>query len=89
MRPSSVMSLRMASVGGHSHGHPASSIGVGSLWEDTDPHTRALEPQKGLALADLGCTVVHLGPTPANLNPPRLFAVSCGMKALLPDDLGC
>ena len=41
-RPSSVMSLGVASVGGHSHGHPASPIGVGSLWEDTDP--RSPEP---------------------------------------------
>ena len=32
-----MMSLGVASVGGHSHGHPASPIGVGSLWEDTDP----------------------------------------------------
>ena len=41
-RPSSVMSLGMASVGSHSHGHPASPIGVGSLWEDIDP--RSPEP---------------------------------------------
>ena len=41
-RPSSVMSLGAASVGGHSHGHPASPIGVGSLWEYTDP--RSPEP---------------------------------------------
>ena len=41
-RPSSVMSLGVASVGGNSHGHPASQIGVGSLWEDTDP--RSPEP---------------------------------------------
>ena len=41
-RPSSVMSLGVASVGGHSHGHPASLIGVGSLWKDTDP--RSPEP---------------------------------------------
>ena len=41
-RPSSVMSLGVASVGGHSHGHPASPIGVGSLWEDIDP--RSPEP---------------------------------------------
>ena len=41
-RPSSVMSLGVASVGGHSHGHPASLIGVGSLWEDIDP--RSPEP---------------------------------------------
>ena len=41
-RPSSVMSLGVTSVGGHSHGHPASPIGVGSLWEDTDP--RSPEP---------------------------------------------
>ena len=40
-RPS-VMSLGVASVGGHSHGHPASPIGVGSLWEDIDP--RSPEP---------------------------------------------
>ena len=41
-RPSSVMSLGVASVGGHSHGHPASPIGVGSSWEDIDP--RSPEP---------------------------------------------
>ena len=41
-RPSSVMSLGVASVAGHPHGHPASPIGVGSLWEDTDP--RSPEP---------------------------------------------
>ena len=41
-RPSSVMSLGVTSVGGHSHGHPASPIGVGSLWEDIDP--RSPEP---------------------------------------------
>ena len=41
-RPSSMMSLGVASVGGHSHGHPASPIGVGSLWEDTNP--RSPEP---------------------------------------------
>ena len=38
-RPSSVMFLGVASVGGHSHGHPASLIGVGSLWEDIDPRS--------------------------------------------------
>ena len=41
-RPSSVMSLGVTSVGGHSHGHPASPIGVGSSWEDIDP--RSPEP---------------------------------------------
>ena len=41
-RPSSVISLGVTSVGGHSHGHPASPIGVGSLWEDIDP--RSPEP---------------------------------------------
>ena len=41
-RPSSVMSLGVTSVGGHSHGHPASPIGVGSLWEDID--SRSPEP---------------------------------------------
>ena len=82
-----MMSLGVASVGGHSHGHPASQIGVGSLWEDTDP--RALSCQRGLALADLGCTVDHLGLTPANLIPPSLFAVSCDLKALWPGVLGC
>ena len=41
-RPSSVMSLGVTSVGGHSHGHPAYPIGVGSLWEDIDP--RSPEP---------------------------------------------
>ena len=41
-RPSSVMSLGVASVGGPSHGHPASPIVVGSLWKDTDP--RSPEP---------------------------------------------
>ena len=41
-RSSSVMSLGVASVGGHSRGHPTSPIGVGSLWENTDP--RSLEP---------------------------------------------
>ena len=41
-RPSSVMSLGVASVGGHSHGHPASPIGVGSLWKDINP--RSPEP---------------------------------------------
>ena len=41
-RPSSVMSLGVASVGGHSHGHPASPIGVGSSWQDIDP--RSPEP---------------------------------------------
>ena len=41
-RPSSVMSLGVTSVGGHSHGHPASPIGVGSSWEDNDP--RSPEP---------------------------------------------
>ena len=79
------MSLGVASVGGHSHGHPASPIGVGSLWEDTDP--RSPEPlvvRGGLALADLGCTVDHLGPTPANLSPPSSFAVSCDLKAWCP-----
>ena len=40
-------------------------------------------------LADLGCTVDHLGPTPANLIPPGSFAVSCDLKALWPDVLGC
>ena len=47
--PSSVISLGVASVGGHSQGHPASQIGVGSLWKDTDP--RSPEPlSEGLAL---------------------------------------
>ena len=55
-----MMSLGVASVGGHSHGHPASPIGVGSLWEDTYP--RSFGCQRGLALADLGCKVDHLGP---------------------------
>ena len=41
-RPSSVMSLGVTSVGGHTHGHPASPIGVGSSWEDIDP--RSPEP---------------------------------------------
>ena len=41
-RPSSVMSLGVTSVGGHSHGHTASPIGVGSSWEDIDP--RSPEP---------------------------------------------
>ena len=41
-RPSSVMSLGVTLVGGHSHGHPASPIGVGSSWEDIDP--RSPEP---------------------------------------------
>ena len=41
-RPSSVMSLGVTSVGGRSHGHPASPIGVGSSWEDIDP--RSPEP---------------------------------------------
>ena len=41
-RPSSVMSLAVASVGGYSHGHPASPIGVGSFGDDTNP--RAPEP---------------------------------------------
>ena len=41
-RPSSVMSLGVTSVGGHSHGHPASPIGVGSSWENIDP--RSPEP---------------------------------------------
>ena len=41
-RPSSVMSLGVTSVGGHSHGHPESPIGVGSSWEDIDP--RSPEP---------------------------------------------
>ena len=41
-RPSSVLSLGVASVGGHSHGHPASPIGVGSLWKDID--SRSPEP---------------------------------------------
>ena len=41
-RPSSVMSLGVTSVGGHSHGHPASPIGVGSSWEDI--HPRSPEP---------------------------------------------
>ena len=41
-RPSSVMSLGVTSVGGHSHGHPASPIGVGSSWDDIDP--RSPEP---------------------------------------------
>ena len=86
-KPSSVISLEVASVGGHSHGHPASPIGVGSLWEDTDP--RSLGCQRGLALADLGCMVDHLGPTPANLSPPSSFAVSCDLKALWPGVLGC
>ena len=89
-RPSSVMSLGVTSVGGHSHGHPASPIGVGSSWEDIDPQIpRALGCQRRLALADLGCTVDHLGPTPANLIPPSSFAVSCDLKALWPGVLGC
>ena len=50
---------------------------------------RALGCQRGLALADLGCTVDHLGPTPANLIPPSSFAVSCDLKALWPGVLGC
>ena len=37
-----MMSLGVTSVGGHSHGHPASPIGVGSSWEDIDP--RSPEP---------------------------------------------
>ena len=86
-RPSSVMSLGVTSVGGHSHGHPASPIVVGSLWEDTDP--RSLGCQRRLALADLGCRVDHLGPTSANLMPPSSFAVSCDLKALWPGVLGC
>ena len=81
------MSLGVTSVGGHSHGHPASPIGVGSSWEDIIP--RALDCQRRLALADLGCTVDHLGPTPANLIPPSSFAVSCDLKALWPGVLGC
>ena len=44
-----MISLGVASVGGHSQGHPASQIGVGSLWKDTDP--RSPEPlSEGLAL---------------------------------------
>ena len=50
---------------------------------------RALGCQRRLALADLGCTVDHLGPTPANLIPPSSFAVSCDLKALWPGVLGC
>ena len=50
---------------------------------------RALGCQRGLALAVLGCTVDHLGPTPANLIPPSSFAVSCDLKALWPGVLGC
>ena len=89
-RPSSVMSLGVTSVGGHSHGHPASPIGVGSSWEDIRPQIpRALGCQRRLALADLGCTVDHLDPTPANLIPPSSFAVSCDLKALWPGVLGC
>ena len=52
-----------------------------------DPHS--LGCQRGLALADLGCTVDHVGPTPANLSLPSLFAVSCDLKALWPAVLGC
>ena len=44
-RPSSVMSLGVASVGGHSHGHPASPIGVGSLWEDIVPRSLGCQRQ--------------------------------------------
>ena len=44
---------------------------------------RALGRQRGLALADLGCTVYHLGPTPANLSPPSSFAVICNLLDLL------
>ena len=50
---------------------------------------RALGCQRRLALDDLGCTVDHLGPTPANLIPPSSFAVSCDLKALWPGVLGC
>ena len=50
---------------------------------------RALGCQRRLALADLGCTVDHLDPTPANLIPPSSFAVSCDLKALWPGVLGC
>ena len=85
-RPSSVMSLGVTSVGGHSHGHPASPIGVGRYRPQIP---RALGCQRRLALADLGCTVDHLGPTPANLIPPSSFAVSCDLKALWPGVLGC
>ena len=49
---------------------------------------RAFGCQKGLALADLGCTVDLLDPTPANLIPPSSFAVSCDLKALWPGVLG-
>ena len=45
--------------------------------------------QRGLALADLGWTVDHLGSTPANLSPPCSFAVSWDLKALWPGGLGC
>ena len=41
-RPLSVMSLGVASAWGHSNGHPVSPMGVGSLWNDTDP--RSPEP---------------------------------------------
>ena len=89
-RPSSVMSLGVASVGRSlpwASGVPdRCGIFVGRYRPQIP---RALGCQRGLALADLGCTVDHLGPTPANLIPPSSFAVSCDLKALWPGVLGC
>ena len=71
-------------------GHPASPIGGGIFVGRYRPQIpRALGCQRGLALADLGCTVDHLDPAPANLIPPSSFAVSCDLKALWPGVLGC
>ena len=84
------MSLGVTSVGGHSHGHPASPIGVGSSWEDIDP--RSPEPlvvRGGWLWLIWVVRWTPLDPTPANLIPPSSFAVSCDLKALWPGVLGC
>ena len=88
-RPSSVMSLGVTSVGGHSHGHPASPIGVGSSWEDIDP--RSLEPLvvRGVGSGWSRLYGGPLRPCTSNLIPPSSFAVSCDLKALWPGVLGC
>ena len=89
-RPSSVMSLGVASVGRPLPWASGVRDRCGICVERYRPQIpRALGCQRGLALADLGCTVDHLGPTPANLSPPSLFAVSCDLKALWPGVLGC
>ena len=83
-RPSSVISLGVTSVGSLPWASDVPDRCGIFMGRYRPQIPRALGCQRGLALADLGCTVDHLDPTPANLIPPSSFAVSCDLKALWP-----